>query len=64
MEEELKEAVSAFSGNGKVYRKMEQDCSEKSHLKYCYKDIAMTFEHNARLLAILTKESKSPEEVQ
>ena len=59
MEDDYKEAVNAFASNGKVYREMEQNCSEQSHLKYCYKDIAMTFEHNARLLTILTKSPKN-----
>jgi len=66
MEDNYKEAINAFVSNGKVYRKMEQNCSEQSHLKYCYKDIASTFEHNARILKILTKPLKQeviPEEV-
>ena len=64
MADDYKEAINALVSNGKVYREMEKNCSEKSHLKYCYKDIAMTFEHNARLLKILTKPPKNsnPEE--
>ena len=59
MDDDYKEAINAFTSNGKVYREMEQKCSEKSHLLYCYKDIATTFEHNAELLKILTSPSKN-----
>jgi len=55
---DYKEAINAFISNGKVYREMEQGCSEQSHLKCCYGDIAMAFEHNARLLKILAKPPK------
>ena len=58
MEDDYKEAISAFTANSKVYREMEQNCGEQSHLKYCYKDIAMTFEHNTRILTMLTKPPK------
>ena len=63
MEDDYKEAINAFINNSKVYREMEQNCSEQSHLKYCYKDIAMTFEHNARLLRIFTKKQRNEEEL-
>ncbi len=47
------ETANSFKSNAKVFEKSTLTCCET--LKYSYKDIAMTFAHQARLLEILAK---------
>jgi hypothetical protein len=63
MLEELIETAKSWEANGRVFRKMAQNCNE--HLKDGYDSIAISFEGNAKIVkvihAILTKGEEEKE---